>query len=178
MTRHHSDCKVAYDRWHLTEKGETVLDLVRERIQGLRLWEPETAEAPELEDCGLDETLNKFREGTWQHAAVKTAVSRKKRNREKGLKLHEEEKERMTAGLEETQVKQAAIDSAISTLECLEREVLAKGGKTFLELHPDFRYTTRPRAEGKRAQESAEFKFRFHGVDDLTEKRRTKYVKL
>lgn len=180
MTRHQSDYEVTCYHWHLKDKGEAVLDLVRERIQGLRLWELETAEAPVLKECGLDEALSEFREGTWEHAAIKTAVNRTKKNNEWKLEEHEEEKVRIAAGLEETQMKQAAIDSAIATLEYLEREVLAEGGKKFLELYLDFKYTTRPHAEGKRAQESAGFKFRFHvhGVGDLTEKRRTDYVEV
>lgn len=161
--------------------GQTVLDLVREEKERLRDFEPPVAEDPKLQ-YGMDTALNTLQEGTWQFAAVKLAADLAKSDNEWQIERHEKEITRISnpKGL---QMKQAAIDSAVDSLEQIERKVLDKGGKTFAELHPDFRqqaYQYSPHSPWPQDPGSSEFKaeLTFHLVSDLTEKRKAKYIEL
>ncbi|KAK7745490.1 hypothetical protein SLS53_002988 [Cytospora paraplurivora] len=165
------------NQWY-HDKGQTVLDLVREQIKRLRKYEPPAATPPELK-YGMDEFLDKFKEGTWQHAAVRFAVIKAKKNNEKRLEDYEKEKSRIGSlvGLRE---KQAEIDSAIATLEDLERTIVGRGGKPFEELHPDFKDTNMETNRWKPPKGSLEFshEFNFYPASDITERRRAKYIEL
>lgn len=164
--------------WH-GQKGETVLDLVRGQIKRLREWSCPMVTRPQLK-YGMDEVLSKFEDGTWQHAAAMTAVSRAKGNNKAKVETYEKEKARI-AGLQGIQMKQAAVDSAVATFEQIEKDLIAKGGKTFEELHPDYKHHENRRHNHRhRPQESPEFNvdFSFYGVSDVTEKRKAKYIEL
>lgn len=166
--------------WH-ESKCETVLDIVRRYRRRLQDWERPIATAPALKNHGMDEALAQFQEGTWQHATVKTAVVRAKRSNEMDLDKYEKEKARIAGQEEGLQMKQAAIDFKIATLEQIEKELIARGGKTFEELHPGFFHSSKSRlSDEQQPQEWPKFKveFSFHGVSDLTEKRRVKYIEL
>lgn len=162
-------------------QGETILDLVRGQEKRLREYKSPISNPPELKH-GMSEALSKFNEGTWQYAAVKMAARLAERDNEQKLKYHEEEEERRIASLEGVQMKQTAIDSAIDILKQIEREVLARGGKTFQDLYPEYRQPNIPsqQVSWQPPQESPEFKAKlsFHLVSDLTEKRKAKYIEL
>ncbi|KAJ4414254.1 hypothetical protein N0V82_008036 [Gnomoniopsis sp. IMI 355080] len=165
--------------WHRNQ-GETVLDLIRQQKERLREYEPPIASAPELQ-YGMDTALSKLQKGTWQYAAVTLAANKAKQDNERKLELHETEEGIRISESKWLQMKQAAIDSAVDILEQMEKEILAKGGKTFDELHPDFKqqdyFQRDPRELPKR---SYEFKvdLEFFPVSDLTERRKVKYIEL
>ncbi|KAK7719672.1 hypothetical protein SLS64_001851 [Diaporthe eres] len=159
--------------------GQTVLDLVEDQLQRLRKYEPPVAKTPELK-FGMDEVLEKYKQGTWQYAAVHTAVSFAHKRNERTLKDHEKEKARIS-GLEGVQEKQAAIDVAIAKLEEIRETLIASGGKTFVQLYPDRSQSRRPlHSRWQPPKEILEFSydFQFFGVSDVTEKRRDKYIEL
>lgn len=58
------------DCYHV--KGKTILDIVRGLLKSLRNYSPPSSTSPEIRR-GIDETLVKFKEGTWQHAAVRAS---------------------------------------------------------------------------------------------------------
>ncbi|ROV91315.1 hypothetical protein VSDG_07762 [Cytospora chrysosperma] len=165
---------------HGRESGQLVLDLVREQLKCLRKYEPPAATPPELKH-GMDEFLGQFKKGTWQHAAVRIDAAKVKRENERKLKAYETEKARI-ASLEGVHEKQAEIDSVIARLEEVKRTIVNRGGKTFVELHPD---VAKGSAGGWRNQwqplkESPEFSynFNFYPASDITERRREKYIEL
>lgn len=160
-------------------KGETVLDLVRDQRKRLREYKPPVATAPELH-YGMDTALSKLPKGTWQYASVSLAANLTKQDNERELKRYEQDK-KCLEDPKGVQMKQDAINSAIDMLEEIEREALAKGGKTFEELHPDFKQPEYPeRSPWRDPEKSYEFKaeFTFQLVSDLTEKRKAKYIEL
>lgn len=167
---------VAFGRNYI--KGETILDIVRDSLTSLRSYVSPTAASPEIRH-GMDEALNKFEEGTFQHAAVRTAANLIKARNQFNLEAFEKEKERI-ANLKGLRTKQAAIDSAIDVLEQIEHEVLDRGGKTFEELHTDFKYTNHQHVPFRLSKGTLEFKpeFLLYGVSEAVEKRKAKYIEL
>jgi ankyrin repeat protein len=159
--------------------GKTVLDLVEDQLERLRKYEPPVVKTPELK-FGMEEILKKYKQGTWQYAAVGTAVFHAHKRNEATLKDYEKEKARIT-GLEGVQEKQAAIDAAISKFEDIKQALVSSGGKTFNELHPnrkDSRMPLQNRWQPPKQPLEFSYDFRFFGVSDVTEKRRDKYVEL
>lgn len=159
--------------------GQTLLDLVEDQLQYLRKYEPPVAKAPELK-FGMEDVLGKYKQGTWQYAAVRTAVLFAYKRNERALKDHEEAKARIS-GLEGVQEKQAAVDGAVSKLEEIKQVLVSSGGKTFDELYPNRNHSRRHEINRwQPPKENFEFSydFQFFGVPDVTEKRRAKYIEL
>ena len=164
--------------------GETALDLADKHLAALRGYKGDTAisTAPRLPE-GMDVYLQKFEEGTYQHWAVSKDIKWRRTRYEDDLKRHETTKTSHdnALGVEE---KKAAIAEAITTMERVREALLAKGAKTFLEVHPEFK----DRSESPRRRDStpsakdtaAPFKydFSFRGVNDVTETRKHAYLKL
>lgn len=159
--------------------GKTLLDLVEDQLDRLRKYEPPVVKSPELK-FGMEEVLKKYEQGSWQYAAVETAVFDAHRRNERTLENHEKEKSRI-AGLEGIQEKQAAIDAAISKFEEIKQVVISAGGKTFTELHPnrgDSRMPLQNRWQPEKERLEFWYGFQFFGVSDVTERRREKYIEL
>lgn len=159
------------------DRGETVLDLVRGQKKRLRDYKPPTISPPELQ-YGMDEALGRIDEGTWKYATIKLAVDLAKRENQRKLECHNAGRYVDSEG---GQMKQAAIDSAVKALEKIERELLAKGAKTFEELYPEYQ---RPESVGcvrwepPRKSLKFEAEFTIHPDNNLTEKRKAKYIEL
>ncbi|KAF2476310.1 ankyrin [Lindgomyces ingoldianus] len=165
-----------YQRYN---KMETLLDIVREKIKQLRNFE-DTAE-PELPEKNLKDGVN-YLEGLepesykWFIAKIfiEDAQGSDKRALEayeKRLKQHNERK-----GIEE---KKAAVAALADQFEVVEKELIKRGGQTFLELHPDkieeqFK-NTYSYPEHKPKPWEITFDFRIH---DLTDETRDHYLKL
>ncbi|KAG8165309.1 hypothetical protein KVR01_005584 [Diaporthe batatas] len=159
--------------------GKTLLDLVEDQLDRLRMYEPPAVNPPELKS-GMEEVLKQYKQGSWQCAAVETAVFDAHRHNERTLEHHEKEKARI-AGLEGVQEMQAAVDTAISKFEEIKQFIISSGGKTFGKLHPNSGYSRLPRQNRwQPAKEPLEFQynFQFFGVPDVTEKRMDKYIEL
>lgn len=164
------------------DQGESALDIVRSQLKALRGYQdPEiTVEVPRLKK-GMDSYLSRFNEGTWQHAMVKDRICLLKKNHEEALEKYEKEKARI-ASLDGMKEKQAAIDAAIQNLEQLEAEILVKGGKTFLELHPDAKEPDQQHMSSLQSPPEGndyyEYDFKFWGPNDITEQRKARYIDL
>lgn len=176
-------CKLDSSLIVFVSVGDTVLDLAREQVRRLREWKAPTVSDPILKTNGLEEALSEFQEGTWQHAAAKTQISRTKRLNETKVANFEREKAHLASLELSIQMRQEAIDSAIVVFEQIEEEIIAKGGKTFRELHPGCAEPRQNHSQSYRQQgrqESLEFKvdFSFCNINDLTERRRAKYIEL
>lgn len=169
--------KAVYYKWNNHKIG-TVLDLTREQLRRLREYKPPAVPPPQLR-FGMDEVVNKYKIGTWQHASVLTAANLAKMNNKQKFDHHKKEEERIEK-LKGVKEKQDAIDTAVATLEQIEKVVVAKGGKTFKELHPDLYYDISHLTISQPREVSTEFehRFLFHGVTDVTETRRLKYIEL
>lgn len=159
--------------------GSTALDIVREQIKRLREYKPPAATPPQLKH-GMDDFLDKYKVGTWQHASVRIAVLETKKSNEAKVETYEKEKARIAAlpGLHE---KQADIESTIASLEEVERVIIASGGKSFRELYPDIKKPGHYHQNlWKPPKFSPEFTYSFSFIPafDVTEKRREKYIEL
>lgn len=174
-----TDTREALKYGYSSVRGRSVLDLVRGQKKRLREYKPPVISPPELQ-YGLDEALGQIYKGTWKYATIQLAVELAKRDNERKLKHYNDEKQRY-ADLEGKQMKQAAFDSAAKALEQIEEELLAKGAKTFEELYPEYK---RPesvehvRWEPPKKYLKFEAEFIFHLDDNLTEKRKAKYIEL
>ena len=159
--------------------GQTVLDFVEDQLQRLRKYEPPVAKTPELK-FGMEDVLKNYEQGTWQYAAVRTAVFFAHRRNERTLKDHEKEKARISA-LEGVQEKQAAVAGAIAMLEEIKQVLVSSGGKTFEELYPNRNHSRRHGINRWQPQKEVfefSYNFQFFGVPDVTEKRRARYIEL
>jgi hypothetical protein len=164
--------------------GESALDLADKHLAVLREYKGDTAilTGPRLPE-GMDIYLKKFEEGTYQHWAVSKDIEWRRKSYEDDLKKHETAKTSHgnALGVEE---KKAAIAEAITTMEKVREALLAKGAKTFLEIHPEFKDRWEsPRRWGsthnaKDTNEPYKYDFVFWGVNDVTEARKQAYLKL
>lgn len=186
--------QTAYRYLHATyrygSKGESALDLVREKLKLLREYEGDgvSAAMPVLPE-GIDTYLERFEAGSYQHWVVSDAIQTKQTEvrREQRKFKRDLSKAMDSTGKAE---KMEAIQEIIATLEKIERTMLDKGAKRFEELHPDHRETpsgdtyntsfglhrrtTAPVVE----KERYEYQFGFQQANDLTPARGAAYVKL
>jgi ankyrin repeat protein len=173
----------AYQRqWN---KGESVLDLVQSTIDGFkrhRSTESRRLEKPQ-KTLGLDLYPENFTPGTFSHAVVTWKVGIAKGKFEEQVKVYEEELKNNDYAAAEDE-KNRFLSELIDELEALKRELLAKGAKSFAELHP---YVI-CRDNGSRHESSTtqkkppldlyKYVFRFPGDRIMTDKRRDGYVEL
>jgi len=172
-------------------KGESALDLVREKLKVLRGYKGDAGSPvmPTLPD-GIDTYLERFGVGTYQHWVISDHIQSKR----KGLRREQRQfKKDLSKAMDSTgkAEKLEAIQEIIATLEKIERTMLDKGAKRFEELHPDHRQTpggdtyntsfsflqrvgTAPIVE----KEQYKYDFGFQQANDLTTARRDAYIKL
>jgi hypothetical protein len=166
--------------------GESALDLADNQLAALRRYEGEsqTSSGPSLPD-GMDIYLKKFEEGTYQHWAVSEEISKRRASYREDLKRHEKQKTASGSppGVKE---KEAAIAAALETMEKVREALVARGAKTFGDLHPQFRdrleaprynqwnYSTMPQTNTG----PFTFTFSFENVNDVTATRKAAYLKL
>ncbi len=172
-----------YSYWHSHFTGESALDIANNHLKALRGYEGEATSSPSLVE-GMDAYLEKFKEGTYQHWAVSKEIGRLRELYQKALKANEESKASSanTSGVKE---KEAAIAEAITTMEKVKEALLAKGAKTFLEVHPEFKDraedNSKPswrRNSTRKGDEPFKYEFSFNNVNDVTDARKEAYFKL
>ncbi|TDZ65873.1 Uncharacterized protein CTRI78_v003421 [Colletotrichum trifolii] len=175
---------VIKDEWQRRYyKGETVLDLVRYQLKHLRKYHGEqfSEKKPTLPK-GMDDYLRQYDEGTYQHWRVCRSIDIRTSLYRQQQQDYEEKKKKFdaTEGFPE---KLAAIQDLVSSLEKVEKAIIAKGGKTFEELHPDIKA---PEDNGSTSRNSPEAdkpdvyeaKIAFRGVTDVTAARDAAYREL
>lgn len=170
--------------WYSHFTGESALDVANKHLNALRAFKGDTTSPPSLPE-GIDIYIKKFKEGTYQHWLVSKAIDGLRKGHNKSVKQYEKTKTLPghNAGVKE---KEAAIAEAIKTMEKVKEALVAKGAKTFLDLHPEFK----DRMETPRnhwsyryggtnpADEPFKYTFSFHNVTDVTEARKEAYFKL
>lgn len=170
-------------------KGESALDIVRSYIKGLREYKPPILDGkkPTLTP-GIDEYLDNFMEGTYQHCVVSARARFTKETYQKAVKAYERDncKVHSSKKRELYAQRQQAVQEAIAGYEKLEKVLIEKGGKTFEELYPEIvkehpgLYV--PPVVSTTTQTTEEkpfsYEFRFSNVNDVTEARKVAYIQL
>jgi hypothetical protein len=166
--------------------GESALDLAENHLAALRRYEGETqtSSAPSLPE-GMDIYLKKFEEGTYQHWVVSEEINRRRASYREDLKRYEQQKTASGSppGVKE---KEVAIAGALETMEKVREALLAKGAKTFADLHPEFKDRLETPSNNRwnystfHHTNTGPFKytFSFQNVNDVTETRKAAYLKL
>lgn len=169
---------------YVLDHGSSLLDLVRQKVKELRKYDDSvelTPPEPEFEGSGED-FINAYEDGSYQQWVAVKAVQKTLQNHTNAMKSHaksvENAKERK--GIKE---KREAVDKLLKEFEEVEKELVAKAAKTFVQLHPDA--NPRKHHSGgshrhsdqnvKKQPWKVQFNFR---VPDLTETKRDGYIRL
>jgi hypothetical protein len=166
----------------------SALDMVQSQLKVLRDYEGEKTlrQKPALPE-GLDEFLAKFEPGTYKHWLVSKDIQKLRDEFENDSKVYEKELCELSSkpGIQE---KKQAIKDAIQVLENVENVMLEKGAKTFKELYPDFKdegnnnnyYNNMFSGVANNGVGSVayNYNFVFGNVTDVTELRKTAYIRL
>ncbi|KAL7628273.1 hypothetical protein AAE478_002472 [Parahypoxylon ruwenzoriense] len=182
-------------------RGQAVLDLVRdllcqyreyaEELSGftqpsqsgkkLGFFSPERNGdvEPPVEPLGTTEFLAKFSEGTYQHWLVSMDISQKLRNYKTDLERFEKQRADV-ANLKGLTNKLETVQDIVLQLEEVEETLKEKEAKTFKEQYPDieneYQSSSLPSQNRSPAPYSLEFIFR--NATDVTDARKTAYIKL
>ena len=167
-------------RW---TKGTAALDLTRDLTHELSKY---AGEKPRLRKpvlkTGMDQYLSKLKSGTYRHWIVSNDIKHIKETFEQDEKAYNKELKRIEA-LQGAAEKKEAVKDALSGLKAVEDALIAKGGKVFVELHPDIDAEKRSRSTNdndRDAEKPQEYKFdfRFTQDSDMDETRRDGYIEL
>ncbi|EON97988.1 putative ankyrin repeat protein [Phaeoacremonium minimum UCRPA7] len=166
--------------WRGSDKGQSALDVARDEIKALREYKDprSTLVEPKLE-TEIDEFLGSLKQGSWQHWTVTADIKAVKEAHKKSSEDFRKQKAHVES-MKGVKEKQAIFDDLISTFEKVEAEILARDGKTFDELHPDFKNMPDVPKIDKTQKTGGkyEYEFKFFGVTDVTEARMAKYIEL
>jgi hypothetical protein len=163
-------------------KGETLLEVVRKKLDELRGFkgekQPDSPPKP-LEDD--DYYLSNLEGGTYKHWVASTNLKNARVDYKGKLEAHQKsvkEANQEKPGLKE---QQSAIIELIDSFEMVERSLLETGAKTFKELHPDIEEPT----HSQNTQQSYEppkpkpFEVTFSfAIGELTDNLKELYLKL
>ncbi|GKT40101.1 uncharacterized protein ColSpa_00282 [Colletotrichum spaethianum] len=173
---------IAFEHHRSCYQGQTALDLVRHQLEQLQLYKGEkfTASKPEL-PLGMDEFLQNYEEGSYQHWQVSENIHWRKINYKRQQESYEEAKKKHDE-LKGATEKMEAIKELITSLEKLEKTIVAKGGKTFQDLYPDIKFsdinTSNSHASEQKKSHDYGYVFSFRGVTDITDVRNSAYLEL
>lgn len=172
---------VQEDRAYDSNDAQTLLDVVRKKLKELRGYDDKIdiePPKPTFQGSG-QEYIDVYGDGSYQQWVAVQAVQRELRDHESSMEnykkaLEEAEKRK---GLVE---KREAVEKLCRQFESVERDLLAKGAKSFLELYPDFAPKKRSPSsldEPREKEEPWKVDFSFR-IPDLTEKKREGYIEL
>ncbi|KZF21130.1 ankyrin repeat protein [Xylona heveae TC161] len=150
--------------------GETILDLLRSRLNLLRSYKGERvhhSKPNELQDD--DHYLSPFQKGSYLYWSACNQVAVKRRHYSDELKQYEDEHKKVHEHPGITQ-KKHFIEGLIKHFEELESLLVSKGAKTFKELHPSIEPTRRsPSNDGAGSSwKSPPFKVQFRFNNSVT----------
>ncbi|KAH6619681.1 hypothetical protein B0J18DRAFT_251413 [Chaetomium sp. MPI-SDFR-AT-0129] len=173
--------------WSSSFTGETALDVVDERLTRLRGYKPEGSTSipePSLPE-GIDTYLDQFEEGTYEHWMVAKEIESRRKRFERDLRPWKKYQNKNTPktnipGVEE---KREAIAKFIKKLERVKEALLFKGAKTFVKAYPEFKNRAQPRRDYHHSpyrpiELPFKFAISFQNVNDVTDARRSAYLKL
>ncbi|KAK8027172.1 Ankyrin repeat protein [Apiospora marii] len=168
--------------------GRTALDIVRATLESLRAYEggktrllPKSfTEVISKEVSGLQFLIDKqyFNDRTYQHWVVSADIRNRLAFYEKELVRFQKESEQIS-NHDGLTMKKDAIADLMSQLQQVEEALVARGAKTFHELHPDIENPQETRGSSIKEEEKPyEYNFSFKGVKDVTEARKAAYIQL
>ncbi|KAL4964077.1 ankyrin repeat protein [Aspergillus stella-maris] len=132
--------KVVHDHWSRGSMSDSsLLNYVQKKLEVLRKYNGERINVEKPKNLlNPDDTayLSSFKDGSYQMWVAKAQLKQKRREQAQHEKNYAEEVQEKKNGEGLTQ-KQAAIDILRAEYEVLEADLLARGAKTFKELHPD-----------------------------------------
>ena len=162
-------------------KGQTLLDVVRGKLEDLRRYKGEEPPTPPSKLFRDDERdyFQGLEEGTYKFWAVRARLDDLKDQYLKHMESYKEslEKEKNRKGLNE---KRGAIRALIAGYEEVEAELQENGAKTFKELYPETTISRNNHGTSPWGSSGSNmFKVRFDfKVPDLTAEKREAYVKI
>ena len=119
--------------------GSSLLNYVQKKLEVLRKYNGEKVNIEKPKNLlNPDDAayLSSFKDGSYQMWVAKAQLKQKRREQAQHEKNYAEEVQEKKNG-EGLAQKQAAIDILRAEYEVLEADLLARGAKTFKELHPD-----------------------------------------
>ncbi|KAI9709659.1 MAG: hypothetical protein M1812_007637 [Candelaria pacifica] len=163
--------------------GETILDIVRRKLKGLRKYKGEkNTDHPPEELKGDEYYLGGLEKGSYKYWTAEKDLELARTRHHQDLEDYQKRSEdrRDKKGLRE---KKEAIQELIGDFEGAENGLLDKGGKTFKELYPDIEspkeeshhYHHHHHHQGKLEPFKVAFSFK---VSDLTDDTREGYLQL
>ncbi|KAK1143690.1 hypothetical protein N8T08_006090 [Aspergillus melleus] len=160
--------------------GKSLLDLVQDKLKGLREYEGETRffvepspmESDDVYFQGLEEGTYKMWLAREQVRRERVEYNKAKEDYDKNVRNFETRK-----GLDE---KRAVVQRLIQEFEKVEQALLEKGAKTFNEMYPDIESTALSFDRSKyKPDEPKPFKVKLgFNIPELTEEKREGYFKL
>ncbi|KAL9084954.1 MAG: hypothetical protein Q9165_007820 [Trypethelium subeluteriae] len=171
---------IAHDWSRNWKQGQSLLDLVGERLKHLYKYKGEELPSPPSKVFSDDESayFQDLEEGTYKFWATRTRLDALKRRYRESLKSYEKKLEEAQArqGLDE---KLGAIRALVAGFEEVKNELLKNGAKKFKELHPGINVARNEDNESQRSSKSNEFKAEFDfDVPDLTDETREAYLRI
>ncbi len=164
--------------WYSYHVGQSALDIVEELLRKLRAYKGESSTSKPKLPAGGDEFLSGYKPGTFQHCMVSHDVKQTKRVFCSTTREYEDETARI-ASTKGTSEKAAAIRAATETLEEIEKVLLSKDAKRFLELYPDQKnHSSSSGSREEKTPDHYSYEFTLYGVADVTEARRAAYIDL
>ncbi|KAL1880820.1 hypothetical protein VTK73DRAFT_4990 [Phialemonium thermophilum] len=169
--------------WYSWYKAESALDVVRYQLLKLNEAKKESeCTTPEALPRGMDDCLKRFEAGTYQHWILSKDIESRKDAYKKQMESFDKEQEKLASrpGVRE---KEQFISEMTNTLRNIEQALLAKGAKTFKELHPEVKGrgdhdSSDDENEELKRSKTYRFDFAFGSVTDITEARNAAYVEL
>lgn len=164
-------------------RGSSLLDDVRAKIKELSTWKPKEDEAghppiPLQEDSVYLSGLTK---GSYAWESARRQVKQAKKNYIRDLEFYQQRVDQLPSE-DGTSEKQAAIDAMSTQFKTLEEKLVARGAKTFYELHPDISEAAEARDRFGQSYEppkpkELELNFLFQ-LPDVTDEAQERYMKL
>jgi hypothetical protein len=164
-------------------KGNSLLDEVRLKLEQLKAWKPqEDTPEPPIPMKGDSEYLVEYNEGSYRHWSAWRQVESARDCYSQEFKRYQEDFKRRkdNTGVRE---KRAAIQNLAGEYGRLERALVAAGGKTFAELHPEIKEPEQQHQQpfnwGYQPPEPKPFQVEFSfNLGNLTDELRDRYLSL
>ncbi len=178
MTTHGYEALTSENHF-IRSRGETILDVIQGKLQGLRNYKGERDDDHPPEELKNDEAyLEGLVKGSYKYWTAEKDLGEARTRYRRELEDYQKrcEKRKNVEGLRE---KKEAIQELIAELESAQQVLLDRGAKTFRELHPDIE-TPKPEESHHHYQSKREsFKIAFSfQISDLTDDSREGYLQL
>lgn len=162
-------------------RGQTILDLVRAKIETLRTWKPSESKHEPPEALKDDKEYLKGDADSYQRWSSSKQLRQAKEQYQREWKAHVEAVRQSRQEKPGSEQKQAAIYDMLASFRKLEAVLVAKSAKTFKELHPEVEDPEQRDSYGYRwdPPKPQPFKTGFtFNLPDVSDEAQERYVKL